>query len=47
MTRKPEDLQTRLLQALGAVSALLEQENALLTSASGRMWKNCCRASVS
>ena len=32
MTSKPDDLQARLLQALGAVSALLEQENALLTT---------------
>ncbi|WP_338333303.1 hypothetical protein [Acetobacter sp. LMG 32666] len=30
MTSKPEDLQNRLLQAFGAVSALLEHENALL-----------------
>lgn len=30
MTDKPEDLQSRLLQAFGAVSALLEHENTLL-----------------
>ncbi|GAA3669288.1 MULTISPECIES: hypothetical protein [Acetobacter] len=30
MTDTPQDLQSRLLQAFGAVSALLEQENALL-----------------
>ncbi len=32
MTDQPEDLQGRLFQAFEAVSALLEQENALLTS---------------
>ncbi|MFT8419488.1 MAG: hypothetical protein ABF636_11765 [Acetobacter sp.] len=32
MTDKPEDLQGRLLQGFQAVSALLEQENALLTA---------------
>ena len=32
MTSKPDDLQARLLQALGAVSTLLEQENTLLTA---------------
>ncbi|MCP1241688.1 hypothetical protein GOB86_05475 [Acetobacter lambici] len=30
MTDKPEDLQSRLLQAFGSVSALLEHENTLL-----------------
>ncbi|WP_354859754.1 hypothetical protein [Acetobacter fabarum] len=30
MTDTPQDLQSRLLQAFGAVSALLEQENTLL-----------------
>ncbi|CEF53350.1 hypothetical protein [Acetobacter ghanensis] len=32
MTDKPQDLQDRLLQCFGAVSALLEQENELLKS---------------
>lgn len=32
MTDKPQTLQDRLLQAFGVVSALLEEENALLTS---------------